>query len=83
MPRLDDLAGLDQEDAVGDPPVADRQPQPLEVRLPDRLVLAGVEEHRRRDEGHGLLVGRALVRLDADEPVAQERLEAHQGEPLL
>ena len=65
------------------PPVADREPQPLEVRLPDRLVLAGVEEHRRGDERDRLLLGRALVRLDADQAVAQEGLEVHQGEALL
>ena len=79
----DHLGRLDEEDAVGDPPVADREPQPLEVRLPDGLVLTGVEEHRGRDQRHRLLLGRALVRLDADQAVAQEGLEVHQGEALL
>ncbi len=79
----DDLGRLDEEDPVGHPPVADGQPQALEVRLPHRLVLAGVEEHRRRDQRHGLLLGRALVRLDADEAVAQQGLEADQRQPLL
>ena len=51
VPRLDHLGRLDEEHPVGDPPVADRQPQPLEVRLPHRLVLAGVEQHRRGDQG--------------------------------
>ncbi len=51
VPRLDDLGRLDEEHPVGHPPVADRQPQPLEVGLPHRLVLAGVEQHRRGDQG--------------------------------
>src|SRR5690242_21415214 len=57
-----------------------REAQSLEVRLPDRLVLAGVEEHGCRDERHRLLLRRALVRLDADQAVAQEGLEVHQGD---
>ncbi len=83
VPGLDDLATLDDEDTVGAPPVAHRGAQPLEVRLPHRLVLTGVEEHRRRDEGHGLLLGGPLVWPDPVEARTQERLEADEGHPLV
>ena len=83
VPVVLDLAALDEEHPLGRAPLAGGQPQPVEVRLPHRLVLAGVEEHRRGDEGHGLLLGRALVRLDTDEPVAQQGLQTHQRQPLL
>ncbi len=83
VPVVDDLGAFDEEDPLGRAPVADGQPEPLEVLLPLRLVLARVEEHGRADERDGVVLGRALGDDDVVDEGPHRCLELEGVAPLL
>ncbi len=71
MPVLDDLGLLGEEHVAGVTPLVDRIVQPVEVRPPERLVLAPVISAGGREHRDGRLLGCAGI-----DAVAGER---HQG----